>query len=416
MRLVLIVLVWMTLLGGCTQLPVDGPNHHLIDRDASEAIVQDNRAVAVDYVLLDISGPVLASLVDFRPDSLFKTFGTGQGTAPELRLGIGDVVVVTIFESSNKGLFGASDTSNRPGNYVTLPPQAVDYAGNIAIPFAGPVRAAGRSITQVQKDIEQRLAKRAIEPQVVISLQEQNATDVAVFGDAANGSFKQRITPGGERILDIIAKAGVKEAAYEIYVTLKRGNTRATVYLPNLMARPEENIFVRPGDIVYLYRDPKTFIALGAVGNTNQTIVQELTGQFKFGGEHLSLAEGVAKAGGLLDVRANAGQVFLYRPEYREVLERLGLNLTLFPPEQKLIPTVYRANYRDPSMFFAASQFQMRNKDIIYVANADSIEVDKFLSYVRLWTGTVAGVASDVLVTQSAVRGGIPPYCPVKQP
>ena len=130
------------------------------------------------------------------------------------------------------------------------------------------VRAAGRSIRQVQKDIEERLAKRAIEPQVVISVQEQNATDVAVFGDAANGSFKQRITPGGERILDVIAKAGVKDAAYEIYVTLKRGNTRATVYLPNLIARPEENIFVRPGDIVYLYRDPQDLSSPSALSAT----------------------------------------------------------------------------------------------------------------------------------------------------
>ena len=272
MRSVLIVLtVWITLLGGCSQLPVDGPNHHLIDRDASEAIVQDNRAVALDYVLVDISRPVLENVVDVGPESLFRTFGTGKGTAPELRLGTGDVVAVTIFESSNKGLFGASDTSNRPGNYVTLPPQAVDYSGNIAIPFAGQVRAAGRSITQVQKDIEERLAKRAIEPQVVISLQEQNATDVAVFGDAANGSFKQKIKPGGERILDVIAKAGVKEAAYEVFVTLKRGNTRATVFLPSLLERPEENIFVRPGDIIYLYREPQTFIALGALGNVIET-------------------------------------------------------------------------------------------------------------------------------------------------
>ena len=212
-----------------------------------------------------------------------------EGPLLELRLGTGDVVAVTIFESSNKGLFGASDTSNRPGNFVTLPPQAVDHSGNISIPFAGQVRAAGRSIRQVQKDIEERLAKRAIEPQVVISLQEQNATDVAVFGDAANIGFKQKIKPGGERILDVIAKAGVKYAAYEIYVTLQRGNTRSKVYLPRLLERPEENIFVRPGDIIYLYREPQTYLALGALGNVTQT--QELTGQFKFDNEHLSLAE-----------------------------------------------------------------------------------------------------------------------------
>ena len=57
------------------------------------------------------------------------------------------------------------------------------------------------------------------------------------------------------------------------------------------------------------------------------------------------------------------------------------------------------------SMFFAASQFQMRNKDIIYVANADAVEVDKFLLYVRSITSTVAGVASDVVVTKNAIHG-----------
>lgn len=61
---------------------------------------------------------------------------------------------------------------------------------------------------------------------------------------------------------------------------------------------------------------------------------------------------------------------------------------------------IYRANFRDPSIFFTAGQFPMRHRDVIYVTNADFIELEKFLSHVRFVTGSVAGVTGDVLSTR----------------
>jgi polysaccharide export outer membrane protein len=46
----------------------------------------------------------------------------------------------------------------------------------------------------------------------------------------------------------------------------------------------------------------------------------------------------------------------------------------------------------------------MRHKDIIYVSNADAVEVIKFLDYVRGITSTVSGVAEDALVTRDSIR------------
>jgi polysaccharide export outer membrane protein len=66
---------------------------------------------------------------------------------------------------------------------------------------------------------------------------------------------------------------------------------------------------------------------------------------------------------------------------------------------------VYRANYRDPSAFFVTQRFPVRHKDIIYVANADSIEVVKFLNYLRAITSTVSGVAIEGATTRDVVRG-----------
>jgi polysaccharide export outer membrane protein len=113
----------------------------------------------------------------------------------------------------------------------------------------------------------------------------------------------------------------------------------------------------------------------------------------------------VAKAGGLLDSRANPGQVFLYRMEYREALAAMHVDLSKFPKDQKFIPTIYRANFRDPSSFFFAQKFPMRHKDVIYVSNADAVEVVKALDYLRSVTSTVSGVAGDSVFTRDAVNG-----------
>jgi polysaccharide export outer membrane protein len=385
----------------CAQLPVDGPNRFVVDREATASLKNERRSVVLPYALVDIGRSVLENVVDVGPESFFRTFGTGKGGTPEFVLGVGDIIAVSIFESSAGGLFVPGEVGARPGNYLTLPAQAIDAKGNITVPFAGQVRAAGRAIPEVQRDVEQRLSARAIEPQVVIALQQQNASEVAVFGDAT-GAMKAKLKPGGDRVLDIIAQAGIRSPGYEVYVTLQRGPTRATVYLPTLINRPAENIYVKPGDVLYAYKDPQKFVAVGALGNTSQT--QGLTGQLSFDAERLSLAEAVAKAGGLLDTRADASQVLVYRAEYRQVLEKMGVDLKGFPPEQKFIPTIYRANYRDPSGFFVAGQFPIRNKDFIYVGNADSIELDKFFGFIRLITGTVAGVSVDALVTRDAWR------------
>src|SRR5262249_27484557 len=73
-----------------------------------------------------------------------------------ITLGIGDVVSVTIFEPPG-GLFVPSDAGARPGNFVTLPNQIVDSNGNITVPYAGTIRAAGRTPSEVQQAINEAL-------------------------------------------------------------------------------------------------------------------------------------------------------------------------------------------------------------------------------------------------------------------
>jgi hypothetical protein len=67
------------------------------------------------------------------------------------------VVSVTIFEAEPGGLFVPSDAGARPGNFVTLPDQVVDTNGTITVPYAGKIRAVGRTPAEVQDAISEAL-------------------------------------------------------------------------------------------------------------------------------------------------------------------------------------------------------------------------------------------------------------------
>ncbi|MCA3574055.1 MAG: polysaccharide export protein [Aestuariivirga sp.] len=331
---------------------------------------QDN----LSYALVDISRDVVEASVEWSETSLAGSFGTGAKPSTEIRLGVGDVVQVTVFESQSGGLFVPVDAGSRPGNYVTFPPQSVDHEGKISVPYAGTIKVAGRPVASIQRDIEGRLKNRAIEPQAVVSIVSKVATEVSVIGDV-NSSSKLPVNAAGDRLLDVISKAGgIKYPGYETEVTLQRRGRKVTVPFDLLVKSPNENIYVAPGDVVYVSRNQATFLAYGASGRN---------GKFDFAAEKLTLAEAVSRAEGLLDDRADPRSVFLYRLEDRRALESYGVDLSQFPAHAKRIPTIYRANFRAASGFFLVQNFRMKNKDVVYISNSDATELFKFLDLIR---------------------------------
>ena len=94
----------------------------------------------------------------------------------------------------------------RPGNFVTIPNQAVDIHGNISVPYAGSIRARGRTQVEVQDAIVAALKNRAIEPQVIVSMVEQKTSMISVLGEGRSARIPATASP--ERVLDVISRAG----------------------------------------------------------------------------------------------------------------------------------------------------------------------------------------------------------------
>jgi polysaccharide export outer membrane protein len=54
-----------------------------------------------------------------------------------------------------------------------------------------------------------------------------------------------------------------------------------------------------------------------------------------------------------------------------------------------LTPVIYRLDLRNAKSFFLAQRFPIEDKDIIYVANADLNELQKFFTLLNTLTGPV---------------------------
>ncbi len=336
-----------------------------------------------------------------NPKGLAGAF-TDRRPPANITFGIGDVVSITVFEAAAGGLFIPLEAGVRPGNFVNLPDQMVDNNGNITMPFAGLIKAAGRNNVQVQNDIVEKIKNRAIEPQVVVTLAQQRTSLISVVG-AVNTPLRFAVpaTGAGDRVLDAITRAGgISGPGYASWVMLERGGRRATVPFENLVMNASNNIYILPGDRIYVYQEQQKFIAFGAYSlNTNGTN----QGQINFDAWRLNLAEAVAKAGGLADLQANPSAVFLYRQEPREVAQLLGADMEQF--SGPLVPVIFSVSFRDPGGYFLATRFQMRNDDIIFVANAQSVDVAKFLNFVSevaiAATGTEAAIQGVPITTQA---------------
>jgi polysaccharide export outer membrane protein len=380
-------------LADCTNpmMPVAGPESWDVRSQASAHAGTDER---LPYALVKVTSQVEYVLAKSPPG--FGGAFTDRRAATQIKFGIGDVVSVTIFEAAAGGLFIPSEAGVRPGNFVTIPDQQVDNSGNITVPYAGAVRALDRTPADVQQSIVNALKNRAIEPQVIVALSKQNTSLISVLGEV-NAPARFGLSYAGEKILDEITRAGgPKGQGYDTWVTLERDGKRATVPFGALIYDSRNNIFARPNDTIYVYREPQTFVAFGASGQQ---------GQFNFDAWRISLAEATAKAGGLNDTLADPASVFVYRGETRDVASKLGIDITKF--EGPIIPVVFEINYRDPAGYFLASKFQMRNKDVVFASNAIAVEHAKIMNYIRLVTATVNDpivTATNGLVLRDAIR------------
>ncbi len=322
--------------------------------------------------MVNVTPEVVRVLGKSRDERRLRQF-RGPG-ASSIRIGVGDVVGVTIFEASPGGLFIPLESTNSAGNFVNLPDQeGRQRRRNISVPYAGSIHAAGQEPRSDPADHRaaagqprDRAAGRWWPSRT------RPRQEVSVLGDV-NLPAKFQVNANGERILDVIAKAGgPKQPGYETLCDTSARQEEVDHLFQQARPRAvEQHLRAAEGYDLRAIGEPHAFMAFGASGEN---------GRFDFADETINLSDALGKAGGLLDGRANPGAVLVYRIEDRETAAKLGVPIEKFTDEH--IPVIYQFNLRDPGGFFLASSFHVLNKDVIYIGNAAVVQFMKLVDVV----------------------------------
>ena len=361
------LIIFAVLLSGCARFnnffSASGPNNSKI-----QEFRNDPRFKGIQFVNVDaeVANRLLArNKKKVFSDTFVNTVKSGYV------LGAGDVISVTLWEAPPAMLFSSgmsADASKSTSSSLTttFPEQMISSEGSINIPFAGSIYVAGFTPEQIETAIIKQLKDKANQPQVLVKVIANNTANVTVVGEVSSSS-RVPLTARGERLLDALAAVGgVRQPVDKITIQLSRADQIQTLALDTIINDPKQNIVLQPGDVITALIQPLTFTILGAVSK-NQEMNYESQG--------ISLAQALARSGGLEESRADARAVFVFRFE-----DPKALNWSSKPMynAQGKVPVVYQMDMSDPTSFFVAQNFPVANKDLLYVSDAPSVQFQKF--------------------------------------
>jgi polysaccharide export outer membrane protein len=353
-------------LSACASLPSSGPTAHQVVNEEKLAINK------LGFKIIPLTPDVMPTVT--QPASLDTSALRALEHSGRVDLvGPGDILAISIYEVGTT-LFGSGTTTlGGAGNVPSvssfdpsarvqaLPGVVINEAGQIRLPFVGVLNVAGKTTGQIARMIEHGLAGKSQLPQVLVEIRTNVTNTVLVSGVVARPG-RQQLSLERERLLDAIAAAGgtgTQDGPQSTLVRVTRDGRTAEVYLEAIESGSPGDIILLPGDRIDLLRRPRTYSVFGAVDRVQQ---------FAFDSRYVTLDEAIARSGGLADARADSSAVFVFRND----------------TAPGSTPVIYRLDMSKPSSFFLAQRFQMRDKDLIYVANARFTQTRKLVEIMNL--------------------------------
>ena len=352
-------------LAGCSTLPVSGPTGSEIQRAA-------RHASAADLGQLPFKIVSVTTAEALPPPAFVPASTMAVPLAPPTDLiGPGDTLNITIYEAG-VSLFGKTATRlgsptasatassvDQSANAERIPGVRVDDRGDIRLPFVGRVRAAGRTPAELQAMIRGALRGMSQDPQVIVAI-DQSITNSVVLAGEVNKPGRFVLSTNRETLNETVALAGgYKGDAKDVVARVERGTSDFEIRLSDLMDLPDRDLPIAPGDRITLISRPQSFSVLGAANRAEQV---------RFPRGRISLAEAVALAGGANPNQGDASAIFVFR-----------YVPTVAGTEE---PVVYHINMMKPGALLLSQRFAMKDKDLLYVGNAQANQPTKLVQLV----------------------------------
>ncbi|MEM8869916.1 MAG: polysaccharide biosynthesis/export family protein [Pseudomonadota bacterium] len=342
------------LLMGCA-LPRPGPN--------AEEIVAGSKRAGGPLNVVAVDGQIahrafVAPKLGFSQEFLDLPGSRSDAINP------GDVLSVTVWENVDNGLLVGTGQK-----VALLDGIQVDQNGDIFMPYAGAIKAMGRTPSQLREIIAMELGRQTPDPQVEVRREPGDGATVNLIGGvAAQGVYP--IGPATGKLAPMLARAGGVTVDPEVaIVKVRRRGATGAVFLQDLYDFPGLDIALRSNDTIIVEEDRRSFTALGATG---------AQARVPFPRGEINLVEALAEVAGLNGNLSDPTGVFVFRREPRDVANRVTGRNDMVEDE----PFAYVINLTQPQGFFVAKDFQIRDEDTIYITEAP------FVAWARILEAT----------------------------
>ena len=347
----LALFVLVTALAACS-LPRSGPNKAELfagsveqEGDAFVVGVNDRVTRATSIV------PALGFTEEFRNAGRIGADTINQG----------DVLGLSVYENVPEALLAPPEA-----RAAILEEVQVGGDGFIFVPYAGRIRAAGRTPEQLRAAITEELDAQTPDPQVMVRRVAGDGSTVTVAGGvSAQGVYP--IERPTRTLSAMLARAGGVAIPTRIaQVSVTRADREARVWLEDLYSDPSLDIALRNGDRIVVDEDTRSFTVLGATGAQSEVPFESQT---------ISAIEALARVGGLNAAVADPTGVFVLRNEPAEVANAV-LGRDDLRGAQRF---AYVLDLTEPTGMFQARDFAIRDGDTVYVTEAPFVRWQRII-------------------------------------
>ena len=351
-------------------LPSSGPSV----KDIQDSSVENGG----DMFIVDVNQSVIDASAREQSSGFSQSF-RNAGVVSIDRIHAGDTLTITIWENVENGLF-----STLGQKVTTLPAMQVDQLGNIFIPYAGTVKASGRTPEDLRLKVTDLLDGQTPDPQIEVRREAGDGATVSILG-GVGGQGVYPIDASSRRLTGMLARAGgITLDPGVVKITVRRGANVGEIWFQDLLDNPANDIPLRAGDKIVLEKDERYFIAMGTTGQR----------RISFETHNPTVLEALAAVGGLRASQSNAKGIFVFREEPASIANRVLGRSDLTGPQQ----FAYLVDLTSQSSMLVAGKFPIRDEDTIYVTEAPYVKWRTLLF-------TVIGALNATVALDTALNG-----------
>lgn len=268
-------------------------------------------------------------------------------------IGPGDVLSIVVWDhpelagagmpaaaaAADAGVLAASVAAN-----ATPPGFVVDHSGRIQFPFAGLLPVQGLTEEQARALLAQKLAKYIANPNVTLRVQSYRSKRVYIDGEVKSPGL-QAINDIPMSLTEALNRAGgLLPTADQSRIAIERDKKHYDINLRELVQKgiDPNTVMLAPGDLVRVHsRDESKVFVSGEVISPKSLTMHD---------GRLTLNEALGESGGVSPLSGDARQIYVVRKT----------------PEGKT--QVFQLDARETGSIAMAEEFELRPKDVVYVA------------------------------------------------